>query len=74
MKNGEDNFLFYLFIFLWNWGLNLGPCTCSAGALPLVPHLQLSFCFNYFSYRVLCLLFAQGQPWIMTLLLMLLAF
>jgi hypothetical protein len=29
-----------VYFFGWNWGLNLGLCTCKAGALLLEPHLQ----------------------------------
>jgi hypothetical protein len=29
-----------LFCFWWDWGLNLGLCSCKAGALPLEPCLQ----------------------------------
>jgi hypothetical protein len=30
------------------WGLKSGPQACSAGALPLEPHLQPCLCVRYF--------------------------
>jgi hypothetical protein len=51
---------FFFFFFNGHQGLNLGPCACLAGALPLQPHAPSFFVLVVFLDKVLSFLLGAG--------------